>query len=316
MNFGSPWWLLALLAVPATLVAAAAASRRRAGRYAVRFTAVPSLLAAAAVVAPWRRHLPTALALAAITALALAAARPQHTVGVALSAASIMLVTDHSGSMQARDVSPTRLRAAQRAAHSFIDALPDGVRLGVVAFSAQPDAAQPPTTDHDVTRRIVDSQVADGGTATGDALTAALQLLRQGKSPPPRASAIILLSDGARTVGSDPIPVAREAARLKVPIYTVALGTQDALVPNPDPFGAPLPAPPDPATLRRISRITHGQSFTAQDAGRLSSIYKGLGSQLGSRTVRRELTVGFSIAGLLLLLGAAGTSLRFGGRLP
>jgi Ca-activated chloride channel family protein len=316
LSFGSPWFLLTLLAVPAA-IAALAAARRRARRYEIRFPAVASMAAAAPAVPVWRRHLPAALALGAIAALALAAAKPQHTVRVALSQASIMLVTDHSGSMQATDVSPTRLRAAQKAANNFIDALPKDVKLGVVAFALQPDAAQPPTTDHDAIRRVVDAQVANGGTATGDALASALELLRHGKSTTPKASAMILLSDGARTVGRDPIPVAQAAARLKVPIYTVALGTRDATVPDPaDPFGAPLAAPPDPETLRQISRITHARSFAASDAGRLSSIYKSLGSQLGSKTERRELTVGFGLAGLVLLLGAAGTSLRWGGRLP
>jgi Ca-activated chloride channel homolog len=217
--------------------------------------------------------------------------------------------------MQATDVRPTRLRAAQQAAHSFIDALPSGVKLGAVAFSLQPDAAQAPSTDYDATKRIIDQQVANGGTATGDALAAALTLLRQGKATPPKGSAIILLSDGSQNVGRDPIPVAEEAAQLKVPIYTVALGTEDALVPNPDPFGAPLPAPPDPAAMRRIARITHARSFSAAGAQRLGSIYKALGAQIGSKTERRELTIGFGLAGLVLLLGAAGTSLRFG-RLP
>jgi Ca-activated chloride channel family protein len=315
VSFGSPLWLLALLAVPVSLALLSAARRRR-RRYEVRFPAVATMLAAAGTTPLWRRWLPTALALAAMATLAVAAAKPQHTVRVALSSASIMLVTDHSGSMQATDVSPTRLRAAKRAATDFIDDLPSGVKLGVVAFAAQPDAAQPPVTDHDVTRRVVDNQIADGGTATGEALNAALELLRQGKSEPPKASAIILLSDGARTVGRDPIPVAEQAARLKVPIYTVALGTEDALVPNPDPLQPPLPAPPDPATMRQIARITHARSFTADDAGKLRSIYKSLGSQLGSKTEKRELTVGFGLAGLVLLLGAAGTSLRLGGRLP
>jgi Ca-activated chloride channel homolog len=315
LTFGSPWWLFALLAVPLAL-AALAASRRRPHRYEVRFPAVASMAAAVGATPLWRRVLPTALALAAIASLAFAAAKPQHTVRVALSSASIMLVTDHSGSMQATDVKPTRLQAAKKAAHNFIDALPDGVKLGIVAFSLQPDAAQAPTTDHDVAKRVVDSQSAGGGTATGDALAAALELLRQGKQTAPKASAIILLSDGARTVGRNPIPVAQAAARLKVPIFTVALGTEDAVVPNPDPFGAPLPATPDPATLRQISRITRARSFAASDAGELRSIYKSLGSQLGSKTEKRELTVGFGLAGLALLLAAAGTSLRFGGRLP
>jgi Ca-activated chloride channel family protein len=264
----------------------------------------------------WRRHLPAALALAAMAALALAAAKPQHTVRVALSSASIMLVTDHSGSMQATDVKPTRLQAGEKAAHQFIDALPSGVKLGVVAFSAQPDAAQAPNTDYDVTRRVVDAQVANGGTATGEALGTALQLLEQGKSAPPKGSAIILLSDGSSNTGPDPVTVAQTAAQLKVPIYTVALGSEDAVVPNPDPFGAPLPAPPDPESMRQIARITHARSFSAADAGRLNSIYKSLGSSLGSKTEHRELTVGFGLAGLLLLLAAAGTALRFNGRLP
>lgn len=315
MSFGSPWWLLGLLAIPLA-IAAQRASQRRARRYAIRFPAVESMAAAAGVVPRWRRVLPAALALAAMAALALAAARPRQTVRVALAQASIMLVTDHSGSMQATDVRPTRLRAAQRAARSFIDALPAGVKLGAVAFALQPDAAQAPSTDYGATRQIIDQQVANGGTATGDALAAALQLLRQGRAEPPKASAIVLLSDGSQNVGRDPIPVAQEAARLRVPIYTVALGTEDALVPNPDPFGQPLPAPPDPAAMRRIARITHARSFTATDAGRLGSIYKALGTRIGSKTERRELTVGFGLAGMLLLLGAAGSSLRLGGRLP
>jgi Ca-activated chloride channel homolog len=314
LSFGSPLWLLALLAIPLA-VAAQRAARRRTQRYAVRFPAVESMLAAAGVVPRWRRVLPTALALAALAALALAAAKPRHTVRVALAQASIMLVTDHSGSMQATDVRPTRLRAAQEAAHSFISALPSGVKLGAVAFSLQPDAAQAPSTDYDATKRIIDQQVANGGTATGDALQAALELLRQGKPAPPKGSAIVLLSDGAQNVGRSPIPVAQEAARLKVPIYTVALGTEDALV-QPDPFQPPIPAPPDPATMRQIARITHARSFTAADANRLGSIYKALGAEIGSKTERRELTIGFGLAGLVLLLGAAGASLRLGGRLP
>src|SRR4051794_5199574 len=178
------------------------------------------MAAAAGVVPLWRRHLPAALALAAMATLALAAAKPRHTVRVALSQASIMLVTDHSGSMQATDVRPTRLRAAQQAAHSFIDALPSGVKLGAVAFSLQPDAALAPTTDYSAAKHIIDQLVANGGTATGDALESALALLRQGHATPPKGSAIILLSDGAQNVGRNPIPVAEEAARLKVPIYT------------------------------------------------------------------------------------------------
>ena len=49
----------------------------------------------------------------------------------------------------------------------------------------------------------------------------------------PRArppGAIVLLSDGKATSGQDPIPVARRAGRLKIPVYTVALGTPQGTI--------------------------------------------------------------------------------------
>jgi Ca-activated chloride channel homolog len=316
VSFASPAWLFALALIPLALLAYAI-SRRNAKRYAVRFTAVPALRVAAGTVPAWRRHLPAALALAALTALVLALAKPQATVAVPIERASIMLVTDHSRSMLATDVEPNRLAAAQRAARSFLDQLPEPVRVGVVAFSDSPDAVQAPTNDHDEARRIVDGQVADGATATGDALQVAIDALRRdrqnGKRPP---SAIVLLSDGKTTVGPDPVGIARAAKQLRIPVYTVALGTRDATVPNPNPFGTPLSVAPDPATLRRISEVSGGRAFTAEDDDQLSSIYKTLGSQLGTRKQQKEVTASFAIGGLVLLLGAAAASMRWAGRLP
>jgi Ca-activated chloride channel family protein len=313
MSFASPAWLLALALVP-VLAAAYAFGRRRRQRYAVRHPGVPTLLLAAAAVPAWRRHLPAALVLLALASLGVALAKPTATRRVAIQKASIVLVTDHSGSMQATDVEPTRLGAAQAAAHTFLDELPGAVRVGAVAFAAEPDGVEAPSSDHGVARGVIDAQVAGGATATGDALQVAIDMLRQNGSRAP--SAIVLLSDGATTTGRDPVAVAREARQAHIPVYTVALGTQDATVPNPDPFGPPLPAAPDPATLRRISAISGAQSFTAQDTGRLSSIYKRLGSQLGSRSQRHEITAAFVIGGLVLLLGAGATSVRWTGRLP
>jgi Ca-activated chloride channel family protein len=315
VSFASPIWLLGLLLVPAA-IAAATASRRRARRYAVRFTGVPALKLAVGSTPAWRRHLPAALALAALAALVLALAKPQRTVAVPVQRASIVLVTDHSRSMQATDVRPDRLAAAQRAARTFLDQLPKEVRVGAVAFSDAPDAVQAPTTEH-ADARIIDGQVADGATATGDALQVAIDALvrdrQNGKRPP---AAIVLLSDGKTTAGRDPIAVARGAGRVRIPIYTVALGTSDATVPNPYPFGSPLSVAPDPETLRRIATASGGRAFTAEDDDQLSSIYKRLGSQLGTRKQRREVTAGFAIGGLVLLLGAGVASLRWAGRLP
>ena len=316
MTFGSPLRLLALVALP-VLLAAYVASRRRAKRYAVRFTAAPTLRLAAGTVPAWRRHLPAALALAALATLAVSLAKPQRTVAVAVQRASIMLVTDHSGSMKATDVQPNRLTAAQRAARNFLDNLPSGIRVGVVAFSDTPDAVQAPSADHDAARRIIDDEIADGATDTGDALQVAIDALRHdlqnGKRPP---SAIVLISDGKTTTGSDPVAVANLAGKLRIPIHTVALGNLDTTIPNPNPFEPPIPVPPDPETLRRISQASGGRAFTAEDADRLNSIYKTLGSQLGVKKQPREITASFAIGALALLLAAGAASLRWAGRLP
>jgi Ca-activated chloride channel homolog len=316
VSFATPTWLLALALVPLALLAYQA-SRRRGSRYAVRYTAVPALKLAAGSVPAWRRHLPAALALAALAALVLALAKPQKTVAVPVERASIMLVTDHSRSMSATDVEPDRLSAAQRAARTFLNTLPSQVRVGAVAFSDTPDAVQAPSSDHDDARRIVDGQVADGATATGAALEVAIDALKNdkqnGKRPP---SAIVLLSAGKTTVPPDPVPVARTAGQLKIPIYTVALGTRDATVPNPNPFGTPLLVAPDPQTLRQIAQVSGGKAFTAEDSDSLKSIYKTLGSQLGTKTQKKQITAAFAIGGLVLLLGAAVSSLRWAGRLP
>jgi Ca-activated chloride channel family protein len=314
VSFGAPIMLLALLAIPALVVLQVAAARRR-RRYAVRFTALSSLAAAAGAQPPWRRHLPAALLLCALAAITVALARPQKTVAVAIDRATIMLVTDHSRSMQATDVQPSRLVAAQRAARAFLAQLPGPVRVGAVAYSDTPDSVEAPSADHGNARGVVDGQVADGATATGDALEVAIETLqrdRSGKRPPP--SAIVLLSDGKTTVGRDPVEIARAAGKLKIPIYTVALGTREATVPNPYPFQPPLPVAPDPETLRKIAQASGGRAFTAQDDDRLSTIYRSLGSQLGSKTAKQETTQTFALLGLLFLLGAAAASVRLGSR--
>ena len=108
MSFVDPLWLLALLLIPAG-GGAAVWGRRRSGRYAMRFTAVAGLREAMAAVPGWQRHVPAALMLAAAGLLAVALARPRIHERSAVGSAAIMLVSDHSGSMAATDVSPTRL---------------------------------------------------------------------------------------------------------------------------------------------------------------------------------------------------------------
>jgi Ca-activated chloride channel homolog len=314
MSFAAPLWLGALTLIPIA-IAASVGARRRARRYAVRFPAVSTLALAAGPGSSWRRRLPPALALAAIAALALALARPHVSYSAPINQASIMLVTDHSGSMAATDVEPTRLAAAERAADTFIDRLPANVLVGAIAFSDSPDAVQAPQADHAAAQAVIDAQNANGATATGDALELALQLLHgsNAKHPP---SAIVLLSDGAANAGINVSTVAQEAARDKIPIDTVALGTPDGTLPSQTPFGPPVAVPPDPELMQQIAELSGGRSFNAQTADQLSSIYKQLADRLGSVTRKREVTVAFAIGGLAFLLLAAATSTRWAGRLP
>jgi Ca-activated chloride channel family protein len=276
---------------------------------------VSTLRLAAAGGSSWLGHLPAAFALAAIAALALALARPHVSYSAPVGQASVMLVTDHSGSMAATDVQPTRLAAAERAANTFIDQLPGNVQVGAIAFSDSPDAAQAPVANHDAARAVINAQSASGSTATGDALQLALQLLRGAdKKHPP--SAIILLSDGAANAGIDVTTVAREAAQDKIPIDTVALGTPDGVLPSPDPFQPPQPVPPDPELMQQIAQLSGGRSFNAQTADELSSIYKQLGHRLGSVTRRHDVTAVFAIGAVVFLLIGVGSSTRWSGRLP
>ena len=314
MSFAAPIWLAALALVPLA-IAASISARRRARRYAVRFPAVSTVRLAVGTGTSWLRHLPAVLALAAIAALALALARPHITYGAAVDQASVMLVTDHSGSMAATDVKPTRLDAAESAADSFIGELPAAARVGAIAFSTTPDAVQAPVANHNAARAIINAQDADGSTATGNALALALQLLHgtNAKHPP---AAIVLLSDGAANAGENVLTVARQAAAEKIPIYTVALGTPEGTLPNAYLFDPPIPVPPDPQLMRQIAKLSGGRSFDAQSAGELSSIYQRLGTRIARVKRTREVTADFAIAGLGLLLLAAVTSTRWSGALP
>jgi Ca-activated chloride channel homolog len=314
MTFASPLWLLGLLLLPLAVLAVIRA-RRRAKRYAVRFPAVSTLALAIEPRSSWQRVLPPAFALAAIAALVFALARPHVSYSASVGEASVMLVTDHSGSMAATDVAPNRLAAAERAANSFIDQLPSSVRVGAVAFGSSPDGVQAPETNHSAARAIIDDQVANGATDTGDALELALQLLHGAtKNHPP--SAIVLLSDGDANTGVNVLTAARLAAQEKIPIYTVALGTPAGVLQNPGGFGPAVPVPPDPQLMAQIAQLSGGRTFNAQSADELSSIYKHLGNQLGKITRKREVTADFALGGVVLLLLAAAGSARWSGRLP
>ncbi len=307
MSFQSPWLLLGLLLLP-LLAAAYVASERRRRRAAAAFAA-PAVSASVVPRRPGvRRHVPLALAGIATAALIAALARPQISVAVPAEQATIVLAMDHSGSMAATDVSPSRLAAAVDAGEAFLSKVPKRVRVGGVVFNNRAEAVQSPTTDREELRAALKQAMKpSGGTATGDALATALEMVRTaGKKAP---GAIVLLSDGKATHGRDPLPVADEAKKLGIPIYTVALGTASGTLPNGD------AVPPDTATLEQIATRSGGTASTAAEASKLSAVYEKLGSEVAMKKEQREVTAGFAGGAALMLLLGGGLSLRWFRRL-
>jgi len=317
VTFAAPAVLLALLALP--LLVAWYVQQQRARRAAAAAFAAPQMLPSVAPRRPrWRRHLPMLAFALALALLVLAAARPQRTVAVPVERASIMLATDVSGSMLATDVKPSRLIAAKRAARAFLDRVPAGVNVGVLAFNNHATVLQSPTRSRGDARIAIDRMAVSGGTA-GEALYSAMTALRNvpnegGRRPP---GAIVLISDGTSTFGRDPLAEARVAASLHIPIYTVALGTDHGTirVPGRDGELRAERVPPDPQALAAIAHASGGETFTASTTDGLDAVYERLGSQLGRRDAHRQVTAAFAAGGLVLLLAGAGLSLRWFGRL-
>ena len=345
-----PLALLALLLIPLTVLALVLARRRRI-RYAIRY---PALDVLAGVVERERRGrwIPAALLVLALTALLLGAARPMARVPVPRDEATVMLVIDVSGSMNADDVEPTRMEAAQRAASRFLDRLPERFQVGLVIFSSEAETLVPPTTDREAVRSALGTLNANGGTAMGDGLARALDVIEAARQeatggsrrrrrtadhrrprghvrrrPPPTPNAqqpavppavTLLLSDGANSAGGDPFIQAERARQLRVPVYTIALGTAGGVLRQPNAFGGTRiqPVPPDPDSLARIAETSNGRFFEAPSSQNLTAVYDSLGSRIGFRMEEREVTVAFTAAGLLLLAAAGALRARRGARLP
>jgi Ca-activated chloride channel family protein len=250
-----------------------------------------------------------AFALSAVV-LVIAAARPQHSVAVPLSDGAVMLVDDVSASMASTDVAPSRLGAAEHAAKQFLASLPAQIRAGLITFNDTPTVRQSPTAEHALAESALNQVQAHGHTAIGTAVNEATRILaaqrsQNGKRPP---TAIVLISDGTSTTGADPLAAARQAAAQRIPVYTVAVGTPHGTIPG---SRGPNPVPLDDSELRQIASLSHGQSFTAGDAGRLSTVYEHLAARIGHKRVNREVTSSFAGAGLLLLLVGGGLSLAW-----
>lgn len=338
MSFASPLLLLALLTIPVVAALWWWLSRRPA-RYAVEYPNLELLAIVAGETRSWRHWAAPGLLLLALAVLGLGLARPQVEMSVASDDATVVLALDSSGSMRADDVAPTRLAAARSAVRTFLEAAPDDLRVGMVTFAAQPQLVAPVSRDHSLVLQSLDFLYPGRGTNIGDSVaqsaeiardavgggggggeagvaTFALRLAAAAQAPPP--AAVLLLSDGFQTDGFlTPQEGAQRAKELGIPVYTIALGTDEGIVEFT--FGGVtrrIPVPPDRDSLRQIAQITGGEFYDAPTAEALQTAYEDLGERLGREPEEVEATVVFLGAGAFLLVAGAALSLLWGPRLP
>jgi Ca-activated chloride channel family protein len=304
MTFAHPWLVAGAVVLAALFVVAAVRSERRARAAALDYSSIAFLDGVIGRAWPWTTIFAAGWALA-IAAGGFALARPSLVANVATHDASVVLCIDTSGSMASTDVYPTRSGASRAAAEAFIDGVPDGTRIGLVAFSTAAIPLGALTDDKAVARdELAQLPAPDGGTAIGDALAVAAKLL-----PPGGRRAIVLVTDGVNNHGSDPTEVASAVGARGIAIFTVGIGTNDSglLIP-----GTGEDASIDEESLQDIARAGHGSYARVADAAALSQRLIAL-AQTSVRERRRvDLTLPFALGSGVVALGAALAALALG----
>jgi Ca-activated chloride channel homolog len=317
---------------------------RRKRKTTVRLASITVAKLAAGRGPGWRRHVPPLLLLSALSALLFAVARPTAIITLPMAERTIMLAMDVSGSMRAEDVKPNRLVASQEAAKAFVNKLPREVRVGVVSFAGTAAVVQAPTSSRDDVIKAIDRFQLQRGTATGSGIILSLATLFPddgieiqhitgqknfpggdiGKKKEAKAvnkvepgsynsAAIIMLTDGQRTTGPDPLEAAKMAAEHGIRVYTVGVGTKEGETIGFE--GWSMRVRLDEETLKNISLLTHGEYFFAGTADDLKKVYENLSSRMVVERKETEITALFSAIGALLAVLAAGLSLWWFGRI-
>jgi Ca-activated chloride channel family protein len=321
LSFLAPARLL-LLVLPLALAGLYGWLQRRRRAYAVRFTNVDLLDKVAPDRPGWRRHLPALALLAGVVVATLAFARPAVAGERASRDTVVVLALDTSLSMQATDVTPSRVDAAKRAATTFLDAVPAGVKVGIVGFDGQARPVLSPTDNLDAAKRAVERLDLGEGTAIGEAVYTALDEIANVRSEDDgeradgddKVAAVVLLSDGETTQGRPNEEAAREADRRGVAVSTIAFGTDRGEVTAPD--GTIVQVPVNRQALRDLAETTGGTAFDAQSASELQRVFENIGATVTTEPVQREVSDWFAgVAVVLLVLAATGSLLWFS-RLP
>lgn len=323
-NFTAPWWFL-LFAVIAGLVIGYVVVQRMRRRRTMRFTNLELLEKVIPKRQSWLRHVPAIVLIAALMLLTTAMAGPTAEQRVPRNRATVMLVIDVSLSMQATDVKPTRLHAAQVAAKSFAQGLTPGINLGLISFAGTATVLVAPTTDRQTVPNAIDNLRLAQSTATGEAIFAALQaidgfsqVVGGAEGPPP--ARIVLMTDGKQTIptddGDDPrgaFTAARASSDKNIPISTISFGTENGEVTI---DGKTQPVPVDDESMREIARLSGGEFYKAATAEQLRKVYDTLGEQIGFETKDADASRPWLMLGTLAALLAAGSALLIGQRLP
>ena len=335
-------WLLLLLPL---LVLLYLWLQRRKQKLAVRYASLAIVKEAMGKGPGWRRHLPPLLLLGALGAMLLASARPVALVALPSNQQTIILAMDVSGSMRAADVEPNRLVAAQNAAKAFLKDLPRDVKVGIVAFAGSAQVAQLPTLNREDLVTAIDRFQLQRATATGNAIVISLATLfpnagielqqlsfdrmrgmgRSLDQPPPKqaefipvppgsytSAAIIMLTDGQRTTGVDPLDAAKMAADRGVKVYTVGVGTVDGETIGFE--GWSMRVRLDEDALKSVANITRADYFYAGTAEDLKKVYQGLSTRLVVEKKETEISALFAALGALLVAAAAALSVAWFGR--
>ena len=293
----------------------------------------------------WRRHTPPALLWLALCGAIVGAARPTAQVTLPADYMTLVLAVDVSRSMLAEDVEPNRIQAAQATVKDFLRDLPNNIRVGIVSFAGTAQLVQQITDEREALVASVDRFQLQRGTATGSGLLLALSTLlpssgvdlqaaiygdefgRWGSKPlterkpsapvapaappvPPGSytnGAIILLSDGRRTNGPDPLAAAKQAAQRGVRVYTVAFGTPNGFIPGWE--GSSFYARVDEQALQAIAKITEGEFFRAGNSQDLKEVYRHLSSKFSLERRDTEISALFGALALALTILALCLSL-------
>ncbi|HEY7044807.1 MAG TPA: VWA domain-containing protein, partial [Nocardioidaceae bacterium] len=235
------------------------------------------------------------------------------------SEVTVVLTIDVSLSMSAADVDPDRITAAKETAKEFIDKLPSNFKVGIVSFSKVATVDMPPTKDHVAAENAVDALTLSEYTATGEGIYSALAVIEQDLAATGQEDAdkppafIVLISDGARTIGRSQVGAAEAAKADRIPIYTVALGTLNATIES---DGKQIPVPVEIPQLEEVARISGGKSYVAESPNDLVKAYSSVDSQIRYVTERGDATSEYMGVLVLLVLLSTGAGLSVAARWP